>query len=58
MAKLIERYWDDKMGSRAVDWIVLGAGVVMLSTAVLGATLPDTRPLASDEGLSHTIEEA
>ncbi|WP_185020708.1 hypothetical protein [Histidinibacterium lentulum] len=58
MARLIERYWDDKLGSRAVDWIVLGAGVVMLSTAVLAATLPETRPLASDQGLPQTIGEA
>lgn len=58
MAKLIERYWDDEIGSSTVDWLVLGAGILSLSAALIAATLPGDRDLAHDEGKTLTVEEA
>jgi hypothetical protein len=58
MARLIERYWDDEIGSSTVDWIVLGAGILLLSAALIAVTLPADRDLAQEEGRSLTVEEA
>ncbi|EAR51479.1 hypothetical protein OG2516_17201 [Oceanicola granulosus HTCC2516] len=54
MAKLIERFWDDENGDPLVDWIVLAAGVVMLATAILGATLPASRTFADNDAAIMT----
>lgn len=58
MAKLIERYWDDEIGSSTVDWIVLGCGIVLLCAALLATALPGDRAIASDEGSAIATEEA
>lgn len=58
MAKLIERYWDDEVGSSTVDWIVFCAGILLFCAALLAAALPGDRTLASDDGPSIPTEEA
>ena len=34
MQHIIKRVWNDELGSAAVDWAVLGAGVTSLALAV------------------------
>lgn len=38
MQHIVNRFWNDDLGSTVVDWCILGAGVVSLSVAVV-ATL-------------------
>jgi len=35
MQNLIQRFWNDELGSSLIDWCVFGAGVVSLSVAVV-----------------------
>ncbi len=55
MAKLLDRFWTDETGNAALDWLILTAGVVLLSAAVLSAAdgaaanagATDTPPVAA-----------
>lgn len=38
MSKYADKIWDDGMGHTAVDWIILAAGIAMLTMGVLGVT--------------------
>jgi len=35
MQNIIQRFWNDELGSSLIDWCVFGAGVVSLSVAVV-----------------------
>ncbi len=35
MEKFLRHFWNDELGSAVVDWMVLGAGIVSLSVAVV-----------------------
>ena len=48
MAWLIERFWDDKSGDPAVDWLMLVAGALMLATALVATLAPGVADVAVD----------
>lgn len=54
MAKLLEQFWNDDKGSDFVDWLVLSAGLVMLSVAVF-AVIDTSTDIATDTDNVATI---
>ncbi|WP_191090065.1 hypothetical protein [Histidinibacterium aquaticum] len=49
MARVIERFWDDEMGSAVVDRAILAAGIFMLGSALAAAVLPAPADLAAQD---------
>jgi hypothetical protein len=37
MKIIVDRIWNDELGSATVDWLVFGAGVVSLGVALVSA---------------------
>lgn len=35
MERFARKFWNDELGSAVVDWMVLGAGIVSLTVAVV-----------------------
>ena len=56
MAWLIERFWDDKSGDPAVDWLMLVAGALMLATALVATFAPGMADVASDNEVTAIID--
>lgn len=42
MALFIDRFWDDRDGSTAVDWLVFAAGLALLVISVVGLAVGQT----------------
>ena len=56
MSVIIERYFNDQLGSKAVDWAVLTTGAMMLAIALFAAvSAPGDIAAASDLPLAYTV---
>ncbi|WP_165767750.1 hypothetical protein [Marivivens niveibacter] len=55
MAEIMERFWNDDKGSNAVDWLVLSAGLVMLSIAIFAVIDTSASNIAQDDAAVATI---
>jgi hypothetical protein len=48
MARFIEAFWDDDVGNSTTDWMVLTAGMVLLSAALMASITTTPQGVASD----------
>ncbi len=52
MAKIMERFWTADKGSNFIDWMILTAGLVMLSVALVAAFGAGQDTIATDQLLA------
>ena len=58
MSRLFKTFRDEEDGNTTVDWIVLTAGLMMLSTAILATVAGGTGDLAQTAPAELAIHQA